>query len=116
MSEPTRIDEPGCLFTFAVVAAELLFVGWFLGQFLLAPNRCGGQGCETMRATMNLSVLSACVGIGCVVLLACNNASRFTFTIGIPPSLLLVAATGMFAIAAVAGVRAGLIILPLIDV
>ena len=34
----------------------------------------------------------------------------------IPPNLLLVAATGAFAIAAVASVKAGLIILPLIDV
>src|SRR5215212_363560 len=112
MSEPTRIDEPGCLFTFAVVAAELVFVGWFRGQFLLAPDRCGGSGCETMRAALNLSVFSAVVGIGCVILLAFNNS----FTLRIPPILLLAAAMGSFAIAAVAGVKAGLIILPLIDV
>ena len=112
MGEPTRIDEPGCLFTFAVVAAELVFVGWFLGQFLLAPARCGVPGCETMRAALNLSVVSAVVGIGCVVLLAGNNI----FNIRIPLILLLVAATGAFAIAAVASVKAGLIILPLIDV
>jgi hypothetical protein len=112
MGEPTRIDEPGCLFTFAVVAAELVFVGWFLGQFLLAPDRCGVPGCETMRAALNLSVVSAVVGIGCVVLLAGNNI----FNIRIPLILLLVAATGAFAIAAVASVKAGLIILPLIDV
>jgi hypothetical protein len=61
---------------------------------------------------MNLSVISAIAGIGCVVLLAGSNA----FTLRIPPTLLLVAATGAFAIAAVAGVRAGLIILPLFDV
>jgi hypothetical protein len=114
MREPTHSDEPGCLFTFAVVGAELLFVGWFLGQFLLDPTRCGGPGCETMRAALNLSVISAVVGIGCVVLLAGTNA--FNIRIRIPPRLLLVAATGAFAIAAVASVRAGLIILPLIDV
>jgi len=112
MGEPTQRNEPGCLFTFAVVAAELLFVGWFLGQFLLDPARCGGPDCETMRAALNLSVISASVGIGCVVMLACNNA----FNIWISPILLLVAATGAFAIAAVASVKAGLIILPLIDV
>jgi len=118
MGEATPGDKPGCLFTFAVVAAELVFVGWFLGQFLLAPDRCAGPGCETMRAAMNLSLISACAGIGCVFLLACTNASRFTFRIktGISPTLLLVAATGAFAIAAVASVKAGLIILPLIDV
>ena len=100
--------------TFAVVAAELVFVGWFLGQFLLDPGRCGGPGCETMRAALSLSVISAVVGIGSVILLACNNA--FKIQIRIPPNLLLVVATGAFAIAAVASVRAGLIILPLIDV
>lgn len=87
-------------------------MGWFLGQFLLDPVRCAGPGCETMRAAMNLSVVSAVVAIGCVVLLACNNAFNFR----IPPALLLVAATGAFAIGAVASVKAGLIILPLIDV
>ena len=112
MGEPTHRDEPGCLVTFAIVAAELVFIGWFLGQFLLDPARCGGPGCETMRAALNLSVLSAVVGIGCVVLLACTNA----FNIRIPHTLLLVAATGAFAIAAVASVKAGLIVLPLIDV
>jgi hypothetical protein len=112
MGEPTHADEPGCLFTFAVVAAELVFVGWFLGQFLLDPVRCGWPGCEAMRATLNLSVVSAVVGIGCVVLLACNNA----FNIRVQPILLLVAATGAFAFAAVASVKAGLIILPLIEV
>ncbi len=114
MGEPTHSDEPGCLFTFAVVGAELLFVGWFLGQFLLDPVRCGGPGCETMGAALNLSVISAVVGIGCVVLLAGANA--FTIRIRIPPNRLLVAATVAFAIAAIASVRAGLIILPLIDV
>jgi hypothetical protein len=112
MGERTLGEERGCLFTFAIVAAELLFVGWFLGQFLLDPARCGGPGCETMRAALSLSVISAVVGIGCVVLLAGNNA----FKIRIPPIRLLVAAAGAFAIAAVAGVKAGLIILPLIDV
>jgi hypothetical protein len=112
MVEATRSNEPGCLFVFAVVAAELVFVGWFLGQFLLDPALCGGSACATMRAALNLSVISSIAGIGCVVLLAANNA----FTIRIPPTLLLVAATGAFAIAAVASVRAGLIILPLFDV
>ena len=112
MDETTHRDERGCLVTFAVVAAELVFVGWFLGQFLLDPARCGGPGCETMRAALSLSVISAVVGIGCVVLPACNNA----FNIQIPPILILATATGAFAIAAVAGVKAGLIILPLIDV
>jgi hypothetical protein len=112
MAEATRGNAPGCLFVFAVVAAELVFVGWFLGQFLLDPALCGGPGCAAMRAAMNLSVISAIAGIGCVVLLAGSNA----FTLRIPPTLLLVAATGAFAIAAVAGVRAGLIILPLFDV
>src|SRR4051812_24913409 len=104
MGEATPGDKPGCLFTFAVVAAELVFVGWFLGQFLLAPDRCAGPGCETMRAAMNLSLISACAGIGCVVLLACTNAvkSRLSFKIGNPRILLLVAATGAFAFAAVA--------------
>src|SRR5215204_5073483 len=114
MGEPTHRVEPGCLFTFAVVGAELVFVGWFLGQFLLTPDRCGGPGCGTMRAALTLSVISAFVGIGCVVLLACNNA--FNTHIRISPSLLLVAATGAFAFAAVASVKAGLIILPLFDV
>ena len=114
MGEPTHSDEPGCLFTFAVAGAELVFVGWFLGQFLLDPTRCGGPGCETMRAALNLSVISAAVGISCVVLVAGTNA--FNIRIRIPPNLLLVAATVAFAIAAVASVRAGLIILPLIDV
>src|SRR5215212_12153735 len=86
MGGPTRTDQPGCLIVFAVVAAELLFVGWFLGQFLLAPNRCGGPGCETMRTALNLSVFSAVVGIGCLVLLASNNI----FNIRIPLILLLV--------------------------
>src|SRR3954463_11003363 len=112
MGERTLGEERGCLFTFAVVAAELVFVGWFLGQFLLDPVRCAGPGCETMSAALNLSVISAAVGIGCVVLLACNNA----FKIHVTPIPLLVAATGAFAIAAVASVKAGLIILPLIDV
>src|SRR5215212_1315553 len=112
MGEPTQSNDAGCLFVFAIVGAELLFVGWFLGQFLLEPARCGGPGCETMRAALNLSVISASVGIGCVVLLACGNA----FNIWIPANLLLVAATGAFAIAAVASIKAGLIILPLIDV
>src|SRR5687768_251734 len=112
MVEPTQNNERGCLFTFAVVGAELVFVGWFLGQFLLDPARCGGPDCETMRVALNLSVIGAFVGIGCVVLLACNNA----FHIRISPNLLLVVATGAFAIAAVASVKAGLIILPLIDV
>jgi len=112
MGEPTHSNEPGCLFTFAVVGAELVFVGWFLGQFLLDPARCGRSDCETMRAALNLSVISAVVGIGCVALLACND----NLNIQIPPILLLVAATGAFAIAAVASVKAGLIILPLIDV
>jgi hypothetical protein len=112
MAEATRGNEPGCLFVFAVVAAELVFVGWFLGQFLLDPALCAGPGCAAMRAALNLSVISAIAGIGCVVLLAGSNA----FTLRIPPTLLLVAATGAFAIAAVAGVRAGLIILPLFDV
>src|SRR5215218_11248010 len=106
MNEPIRREDPGCLLAFAVVAAELVFVGWFLGQFLLAPDRCGGSGCETMRAALNLSVFSAVVGIGCIALLAFNNA----FTLRIPPILLLAAATGSFAIAAVASVKAGLII------
>src|SRR3954470_23463862 len=114
MGERALGEERGCLFTFAMVAAELLFVGWFLGQFLLDPGRCGGAGCETMRAALTLSVISAVVGIGCVVLLAGTNA--FNIRIRIPPRLLLVAATGAFAFAAVASVRAGLIILPLIDV
>src|SRR3954447_19679165 len=112
MAEATRGNEPGCLFVFAVVAAELVFVGWFLGQFLLDPALCGGPGCATMRAALNLSVISAIAGIGCVVLLAANNA----FTIRIPPTLLLVTATGAFAIAGVASVKAGLIVLPLFDV
>ena len=112
MAEATRGNAPGCLFVFAVVAAELVFVGWFLGQFLLDPALCGGPGCAAMRAAMNLSVISAIAGIGCVVLLAGSNA----LTIRIPPTLLLVAATGAFAVAAVASVRAGLIILPLFDV
>src|SRR5215207_6084486 len=112
MGEPTQSNETGCLFTFAIVGVELVFVGWFLGQFLLDPARCGGLNCETMRAALNLSVISASVGISCIVLLACNKACK----IGIPPILLLVAATGAFAIAAVASVKAGLIILPLIDV
>jgi hypothetical protein len=114
MGEPAHKDAPGCLFTFAVVGAELVFVGWFLDQFLLDPARCWGPGYGTMGAALNLSVISAVVGIGCVVLLACTNA--FTIQIRIPPNLLLVAATGAFAIAAVASVKAGLIILPLIDV
>jgi len=97
---------------FAVVAAELVFVGWFLGQFLLDAVRCGGPGCATMRAALNLSVLSAVVGIGCVVLLAGNTL----FTRRIPSTLLLVVATGAFAISAVASLRAGLIVLPLIEV
>ena len=112
MSGTTRRDESGCLFVFAVVAAELVFVGWFLGQFLLDPGRCGGPGCEALRAALTLSVASAVLGIGCVVLLACNNA----FDIHIPSTLLQVATTGAFAIAAVAGVKAGLIILPLFEV
>jgi hypothetical protein len=112
MVEATRSNEPGCLFVFAVVAAELVFVGWFLGQFLLDPALCAGPGCAAMRAALNFSVISAIAGIGCVVLLAGSNA----FTIRIPPTLLLVAASGAFAIAAVASVRAGLIILPLFDV
>src|SRR3954470_6586534 len=112
MAEATRGNEPGCLLVFAIVAAELVFVGWFLGQFLLDPALCGGSACATMRAALNLSVISSIAGIGCVVLLAANNA----FTIRIPPTLLLVAATGAFALAAVASVRAGLIILPLFDV
>jgi len=112
MSEPTQSNETGCLFTFAIVGVELVFVGWFLGQFLLDPARCGGLNCETMRAALNLSVISASVGISCIVLLACNKACK----IGIPPILLLVAATGAYAIAAIASVAAGLIILPLIDV
>ena len=112
MGESTHANESGCLFTFAVVAAELVFVGWFLGQFLLDPVRCGGPGCEAMRAILNLSVISAVVGIGCVVLLASNNA----FDIRIPPILLLVGATSAFAFSAVASVKAGLIILPLIEV
>ena len=112
MAEATRGNEPGCLFVFAVVAAELVFVGWFLGQFLLDPALCGGPGRATMRAALNLSVISAIAGIGCVVLLAGSNA----FTIRIPPTLLLVAATGAFAVAAVASVRAGLNHLPLFDV
>jgi hypothetical protein len=114
MGEQAHHNEAGCLFVFAIVGAELLFVGWFLGQFLLEPARCGGPGCETMRADMNLSVISAVVGIGCIVLLACTNA--FNIRIRISANLLLLAATGAFAIAAVAGVKAGLIILPLIDV
>jgi hypothetical protein len=112
MSEAPQSNETGCLFTFAIVGVELVFVGWFLGQFLLAPDRCGVPGCETMRTALNLSVVSAVVGIGCVVLLAGNNI----FNIRIPLILLLLAATGAFAIAAVASVKAGLIILPLIDV
>jgi len=112
MGEPTQSNDAGCLLVFAIVAAELVFVGWFLGQFLLDPARCGGPGCETMRAALNLSVISASVGIGCVVLLACGNA----FNIRIPANLLLLAATGAFAIAAVASIKAGLIVLPLIDV
>ena len=112
MAEATRTNEPGCLFVFAIVAAELVFVGWFLGQFLLDPTLCGGPGCAAMRAALNLSVISAIAGIGCVVLLAANNA----FTIRIAPTLLLVAATGAFAVAGVASVKAGLIILPLFDV
>jgi hypothetical protein len=112
MSEATRRDEPGCLFVFAVVAAELVFVGWFFGQFLLDPDLCGGPGCEVMKAALNVSVVSAIAGIGCIVLLASNNV----FSVRIPPNPLLVAATGAFAIAAVAGVKAGLIILPLFDV
>jgi hypothetical protein len=112
MAEATRTNEPGCLFVFAIVAAELVFVGWFLGQVLLDPTLCGEPGCATMRAALNLSVISAIAGIGCVVLLAANNA----FTIRIPPTLLLVAATGAFAIAGVASVKAGLIVLPLFDV
>ena len=112
MGESTHANESGCLFTFAVVAAELVFVGWFLGQFLLDPVRCGRPGCEAMRATLNLSVISAVVGIGCVVLLASNNA----FDIRIPPILLLVGATSAFAFSAVASVKAGLIILPLMEV
>jgi hypothetical protein len=111
MSQPADRDERGCLFTFAIVGAELLFVGWFLGQFLLDPARCGAPGCETLRGALNLSVISAVVGIGCVVLLACSNAF-----FRVPPTLLLVTAAGAFAIAAVASVKAGLIILPLIDV
>ena len=114
MGEQAHRNEAGCLFVFAIVGAELLFVGWFLGQFLLEPARCGGPGCESMRADLNLSVLSAVVGIGCIVLLACTNA--FNIRIRISANLLLLAATGAFAIAAVAGVKAGLIILPLIDV
>ena len=112
MGEPTQSNERGCLFTFAIVGAELVFVGWFLGQFLLDPARCGGPDCETMRAALNLSVISAAVGIGFIVLLACSNAVN----IRIPANLLLLTATGAFAMAAVAGVKAGLIILPLIDV
>ena len=81
MGEQSHRNEAGCLFVFAIVGAELLFVGWFLGQFLLDPARCGGPGCfETMRADLNLSVISAVVGIGCIVLLACTNA----FNIRIP--------------------------------
>jgi hypothetical protein len=112
MAEATRGNAPGCLFVFAVVAAELVFVGWFLGQFLLDPALCGGPGCAAMRAALNLSVISAIAGIGCIVLRAGSNA----FIIRIPPTLLLVTATGAFAVAAVASVRAGLIILPLFDV
>jgi hypothetical protein len=112
MREQTQSNDAGCLFVFAIVGAELLFVGWFLGQFLLEPARCGGPGCETMRADLNLSLVSAVVGIGCIVLLACSNA----FNIRISANLLLLAAASAFAIAAVAGVKAGLIILPLIDV
>ena len=112
MAEATRGNAPGCLFVFAVVAAELVFVGWFLGQFLLDPALCGGPGCAAMRAALNFSVISAIAGISCVALLAGSNV----FTLRIPPTLLLVAATGAFAIAAVASVRAGLIILPLFDV
>ena len=114
MVEATRGNEPGCLFVFAVVAAELVFVGWFLGQFLLDPALCGEPGCEGMRAALNLSMISAIAGIGCVVLLAGNYA--LDILTRIPPTLLLVAASAAFAIAAVAGVKAGLIILPLFDV
>ena len=94
------------------MAAELVFVGWFLGQFLLDPVRCQLPGCEAMRVALNFSVVSSVVGIGCVVLLACSNA----LNIRTPPSLLLVAATSAFAVAAIASVKAGLIILPLIEV
>jgi hypothetical protein len=94
------------------VAAELVFLGWFLGQFLLDPALCEGPGCEAMRAALHLSVISAIVGIGCVIMLAGHHA----FTLRIPPTLLLVVAMGAFAIAAVTSVRAGLIILPLFDV
>jgi hypothetical protein len=114
MSEAPQSNETGCRFTFAIVGVELVFVGWFLGQFLLDPARCGGLNCETMRAALNLSVIGAVAGIGCVALLACNNA--LNLRIRIPPNLLLVAATSAFAIAAVASIKAGLIILPLIDV
>jgi hypothetical protein len=112
MGESTQSVAPGCLFTFVIVAAELVFVGWFLGQFLLDPVRCGEPGCETMRTALSVSVICAVVGIGCIVLLAGNNIFNFRMT----PIQLLVTATGAFAIAAVASVKAGLIILPLIDV
>src|SRR5687768_17861298 len=111
MVEPTQNNERGCLFTFAIVAAELVFVGWFLGQFLLDPARCGGPDCEAMRAALSLSVIGAIVGIGCVVLLACNNAFNIRFS----PMRRLVVATYAFVIASVASVIAGLIIRPLID-
>ena len=58
--------------------------------------------------------MPCCLGIGCIVLLACTNA--FNIRISLLPNLLLLAATGAFAIAAVAGVKAGLYHLSSIDV
>jgi hypothetical protein len=109
MGESPRRDEPEFLiYGCPSVGAVLVLVLWFLGSFLLAPVHCGGSRCETMRAFLNLSVISALVGIGCLFL--------FAFRSRIPRILLLGAATGAFASAAVDSVKAGLVLMPLVDV
>jgi hypothetical protein len=100
-------DELGCALAFAVMGTTVLAVGWFVGEFLLAPYHCGSPACEAMRNGQNRSTVGAFVGIGCVVLSA--------FTARFRRMLLLGTAVGAFAFTAVAGLKAGLRILPLID-
>jgi hypothetical protein len=98
----------GVWFPLAVVGAGLVLLDWFLDQLLLAPVFCGWPDCAAASAALHLSAISSLVGIGCVL--------QITFKSRIPPRLLSVAAIGAFAVAILASLTRGFVLLAIIDV
>jgi hypothetical protein len=89
-------NKRGCLFIGMVsVAAVLLFAGWVIGEFALAPMHCGSPVCERWVIHLHLALVTSAVGFGCLVLAGLQIRTAHLLPLG-AAILGLTAFTGLF--------------------